>query len=372
MPKRFFAVLHLFSEDIEGRSIEQAKVAFSNGADGIFMIPAEGGMKPEVTLSCYHQVRTAFPSAFIGVNFMLPPHTVIKYAPKDADAIWTDYGIGVRDNSKDVWDMMNNLANNGWKGQLFGGFYFKGNNSVIPSDMTLKEHVEKMEMVSDVLTTSGSTTGVPIEIDVVHRISKFAQKQVCVASGVTSDNVQDILPYTDIVIIGTGIEVDSEDPVHIEFYKSAGLPHAAVKVGSLCAQKVSALSKKIKMYNQSQALESHANDEKLIEYSEYLEIPREKFMKFEEIAKEINQNIDSEQVAEAFEAFNLFDKDGDGYMLTKEFRTIMRSLGLSPTYLELVELMDNCPGLNDDKVHGGGLFSFEEFLMMYASFMRLH
>ena len=40
------------------------------------------------------------------------------------------------------------------------------------------------------------------------------------------------------------------------------------------------------------------------------------------------------------EAFNLFDKDGDGTITTKELGTVMRSLGQNPTEAELQAMVD--------------------------------
>lgn len=43
----------------------------------------------------------------------------------------------------------------------------------------------------------------------------------------------------------------------------------------------------------------------------------------------------SEQVEEYREAFDLFDKDGDGSITTSELGVVMRSLGQEPTVKEL-------------------------------------
>ena len=43
--------------------------------------------------------------------------------------------------------------------------------------------------------------------------------------------------------------------------------------------------------------------------------------------------------AEFKEAFNLFDKDGDGTITTMELGTVVRSLGQNPTEAELKEMI---------------------------------
>ena len=63
------------------------------------------------------------------------------------------------------------------------------------------------------------------------------------------------------------------------------------------------------------------------------------------------------------EAFNLFDKDGDGTITTKEIRTVMRSLGQNPTEDELQEM------INEIDVDGHGIIDFQEFLRMMVKMM---
>jgi calmodulin len=46
-------------------------------------------------------------------------------------------------------------------------------------------------------------------------------------------------------------------------------------------------------------------------------------------------NLTEKQIGEFKEAFDLYDKEGDGKIGIKELGTIMRSLGLNPTEAEL-------------------------------------
>ena len=72
----------------------------------------------------------------------------------------------------------------------------------------------------------------------------------------------------------------------------------------------------------------------------------------------------SEQIAEFQEAFNMFDKDRDGVITTKELGTVMRALGQNPTNAELADMISQAD--KDDS----GTIDFPEFLAMMAPLLR--
>ena len=63
-----------------------------------------------------------------------------------------------------------------------------------------------------------------------------------------------------------------------------------------------------------------------------------------------------------YEAFKLFDKDGDGKISTEELSTVMRSLGHSPTAGELRELIGG--GVQGQFTARGGTIDFEGFCQL--------
>jgi len=75
------------------------------------------------------------------------------------------------------------------------------------------------------------------------------------------------------------------------------------------------------------------------------------------------EKLTDEQIAEFREAFQLFDKDGNGYISTKELGMVMRSLGQNPTEAELMDM------INEVDIDGGGTVDFAEFLNMMAKKM---
>ncbi|KAK2154774.1 hypothetical protein LSH36_258g05110 [Paralvinella palmiformis] len=60
------------------------------------------------------------------------------------------------------------------------------------------------------------------------------------------------------------------------------------------------------------------------------------------------------------EAFQMFDKDGDGTISTKELGIVMRSLGQNPTESELQEI------INEVDIDGNGKIDLDEFIVMMA------
>lgn len=68
------------------------------------------------------------------------------------------------------------------------------------------------------------------------------------------------------------------------------------------------------------------------------------------------EKFTEDQIAEFREVFQIFDKDKDGIILTKELGTVMRGLGQNPSDNEIAEMI-----LEVDK-NGDGTIDFNEFL----------
>ena len=76
-------------------------------------------------------------------------------------------------------------------------------------------------------------------------------------------------------------------------------------------------------------------------------------------------NLTDEQIIEFREAFQAFDKDGNGSITTKELGTVMRSLGQNLSEAEIKEMIDI---VDEDK---NGTIDFQEFLHLMARKMKL-
>ena len=75
-------------------------------------------------------------------------------------------------------------------------------------------------------------------------------------------------------------------------------------------------------------------------------------------------NLTEEQIAEFKEAFQIFDKDGDGSITTKELGTVMRSLGQNPSDEEVRQMIEE---VDEDKSE---TIDFKEFLGLMARKMK--
>ena len=73
-----------------------------------------------------------------------------------------------------------------------------------------------------------------------------------------------------------------------------------------------------------------------------------------------NLNLTPKQIADFREAFNVFDKDGDGRIAAKELGTVMRSLGQNLSEAEIQDMM------NEVDIGGNGTIEFDEFLYMMS------
>ena len=83
------------------------------------------------------------------------------------------------------------------------------------------------------------------------------------------------------------------------------------------------------------------------------------------VENSIIDNLTDEQVIEFREAFQAFDKDGNGSITTKELGTVMRSLGQNLSEAEIKEMIDI---VDEDK---NGTIDFQEFLNLMARNMKI-
>jgi calmodulin len=78
----------------------------------------------------------------------------------------------------------------------------------------------------------------------------------------------------------------------------------------------------------------------------------------------MSEHLTEDKIAEFKEAFEIFDKNKDGYITIKELGEIMKNLGQSPTEAELTDM------INEVDIDGNGNIDFKEFIGLMARKMR--
>lgn len=78
----------------------------------------------------------------------------------------------------------------------------------------------------------------------------------------------------------------------------------------------------------------------------------------------MDDQLSEEQIAKFKKALSLFDKDGNGAITTKEFDTVMRSLGQNSTKAKLQNM------INEVDADINGTIEFPEFFTMVTREMK--
>lgn len=188
---RFTTVIHVKSDD---QAIEQAKIAFDNGAGGIFLIDHDRRW-PDLMLT-YEKVRAeiCYEGKWVGVNYLdVTPGSAVNLGGTmiGLDGLWTDGNSGIdlgRWNARTF--------------NIFAGAAFKYQSQ--PADVA--EEARRVSSLCDVVTTSGPGTGQAARVEKIQAMKEaLGERPLALASGVTLDNVESFLPFVDCFLVSTGI-----------------------------------------------------------------------------------------------------------------------------------------------------------------------
>ena len=201
--KLVFPVIHVLDVN---QTIENAEIAFSEDADGIFLINHDYNYAH--LLGIFAKVREKFPDKWIGINFLdIYPHDIFNFITNEVNGVWVDNaGIDENKERQDYAEtVQKKIKQKKWQGLYFGGVAFKYQREV--------EELEKAASIAskymDVITTSGPATGLAAEIEKIKRIRKGAGLHpIAIASGITPENVVDYLPFANAFLVATGIGKD--------------------------------------------------------------------------------------------------------------------------------------------------------------------
>lgn len=216
--RNFFPVIH--AESFE-QTLRNARIAFENGADGIFLI--NHAIDARRLCAIYDMVSRTHPGKQIGLNFLdRPPEQAFCILPISAFALWVD-DAGVHANAMRPTQFAEYRLNERrriiphWKGLYFGGVAFKyQEKSGDPS-----EEAQLAAPFVDVITTSGDATGSAPSVEKMRSMKEAVpSKPLAVASGMTPENVDLFLPYVDYFLVATGISFSHTelDPARVRMF----------------------------------------------------------------------------------------------------------------------------------------------------------
>lgn len=204
----FLPVVHVESGNEFETGYRGAVTAFESGADGVFLIEMTGATYHGKMTEVVRDIRETFAKDgidfAIGVNYLniarepdLPIYEAVRLG--NIPMIWSDnphgrqYVEGARSKV-------------GWDGLYFGAVAFKY-QAPVPIDELPKIAQEATWM--DVPTTSGDGTGIAIDLEKAQVFAgAIPQSARGIASGVCIENIEQILPYFNAVLVSISINRD--------------------------------------------------------------------------------------------------------------------------------------------------------------------
>lgn len=171
-------------------------IAMNEGADGVFLI--NHSIRHHELLRIYAEVRSVAERAWIGLN-ILDRSTLdaANIVPFDADGLWVD-NLGLASAEQE-----RNIRNERmFRGLYFGGVAFKYQKE----EKNPAAAAYRAIPYTDVVTTSGEGTGRPPSVEKIESMrAALGDHPLAIASGMTVENVEDYIPYTDAFLVATGI-----------------------------------------------------------------------------------------------------------------------------------------------------------------------
>ena len=199
-------VVHPVTRD---HALMAVDVAVAAGADGVFLI--NQGLNEHEVVALIGEVYRLHPTFWVGVNLLSrTPAEALAFALAGngrIDGIWSD-NAGVDERAAEqprAQEFVDARRRLGWQGLYFGGVAFKYQREVARADLGRATAIAGNYM--DVICTSGPGTGHAADPAKPRAMREGAPGvAIALASGVTTANVGEYLPYVDAYLVGTGIE----------------------------------------------------------------------------------------------------------------------------------------------------------------------
>lgn len=191
---------------------ENLSRCFSANVDGIFLV--NNDCSSLSLINSYIYAKNKYPLKWIGLNYLGNCYEAIYFAKYlNVDGLWLD-NIGVFDDDVNRAEFIQSYIQLlKLEALIFGGICFKYQRQ--PENPTLT--ASNASKFAHVITTTGNGTSHPIEIEKLKNIYDGVSDTnfIAVASGISCDNVQDILPYVHVFMMHTSV-VDSENLIDVE------------------------------------------------------------------------------------------------------------------------------------------------------------
>ena len=263
----FFPVVHVVDPEagspeatVTEHVVHQVGIALKCGADGVFLCPAMV-YSDSVLLALHAAVCKAHPGVFVGLN-LLGCSRPFALSLAGVPALWSDKGVDFKGVSP-IMRAAASARNRQWAGFHFAGWLFKGQSRTLPEGTTSAQEAAALaKAVEDlnasaapgtVVCTSGAGTGQALGAELMQKYREALGPDwvVAVASGVTVDNVEGLLPHADVFLVASGIEQtpSSLSPEQAAFFEGSGL--SPLRVGYLDEGKVTALADAIHAWHPS-------------------------------------------------------------------------------------------------------------------------
>ena len=191
------------------RTLRNVREVIGAGAPGCFLINHD--FEPERFLPIIRGTRAAYPSLWMGVNFLgvtgkhaFPRLGELAAEGVHVDAYWADDArIDEHGANIEAQEIAQIYQDSGWAGLYFGGTCFKKQREIDPAFYSASAQHACAFM--DVVTTSGVATGQEADLGKITTFrDAIGDKALAIASGITPQNAAN---YRDVdcFMVATGI-----------------------------------------------------------------------------------------------------------------------------------------------------------------------
>ena len=207
------AVLPVIHVRDAGQAGRNAAIAIEAGAQGVFLINHD--FDHEELVPILREVRTRFPSLWLGANFLavtgrdaFPVLGRLQAEGVEIDACWADDARiderAATDGQIEAAEIAAAREASGWTGLYFGGTAFKKQRPIAADDHEGAARTAAAWM--DAVTTSGVATGRAADRAKIAAFRRgCGDAPLALASGVTPENAAGYAPDVDAMLVATGI-----------------------------------------------------------------------------------------------------------------------------------------------------------------------